>query len=149
MQVRTATIGDLGRLIEIRHAALSAHAPGAYSPEQVETLLGDVDETELADMINGRQLFVAVADGEIRGLAGWRGVNLRHVYVAPGAERSGTGSRLVAHAERDFKRRTGASEIHVGSVLYAKGFYEANGYTALGVDVAWDGSRFFPMTKNL
>jgi GNAT superfamily N-acetyltransferase len=142
-------MGDLGRLREIRHAAFSAHAPGAYSPEEVENLLGDLDEAELADMINEHQLFVAVADGEIRGLAGWRGINLRHVYVTPGAERTGTGSQLVARAERDFKKRTGASEIRVGAVLYAKGFYEANGYEVLRKDIAWDGSEFFQMIKRL
>jgi hypothetical protein len=55
---------------EIRHAASSAHAPGVYSPQEVENLLGDLDEAELAGMITEHQLFVAVADGEIRGLAG-------------------------------------------------------------------------------
>ena len=149
VQVRTATIADLGRLREIRHAAFSAQAPNVYSPQEVENLLGDLDEAELADMIDEHQVFVAIADGEIQGLAGWRRINLRHVYVAPGAERKGIGSQLVRHAERDFKNRTGESEIRVGSVLYAKGFYEANGYEVLGKDTAWDGSEFYRMIKRL
>jgi GNAT superfamily N-acetyltransferase len=148
-QVRPAGIGDLDRVRDVRYAAFSLHAPDAYSPQEVENLLSDLDEAELAEMIGQRQLFVAVADGEIHGVAGWRGVNLRHVYVAPGAERTGIGSQLVAHAERDFENRTGESELHVGVVLYAKGFYEANGYKVLGMDTAWDGSAFFRMIKVL
>jgi hypothetical protein len=42
----------------------------------------------------------------------------------------------------DFRERTRASEMRVGVVLYAQGFYEANGYEVLSKDTAWDGNEF-------
>jgi hypothetical protein len=65
------------------------------------------------------------------------------------AERAGIGTQLVARVARDFQVRTGATEIRVGSVLYATGFYEANGYEVLAKDTAWEGSQFFRMIKTL
>jgi GNAT superfamily N-acetyltransferase len=149
MQLRLATIADVERVKEIRHRAYSAHAPAAYSAQEVENLLGDLDEEELVAMIADRQLFVAVVDGEVQGVAGWMLTNVRHVYVAPGRERTGIGSHLLARVEQDFHRRTEAPEVRVGAVVYARAFYEANGYTVLREEAAWDGSRFFRMTKEL
>jgi GNAT superfamily N-acetyltransferase len=98
-------------------------------------------------MVKDRQLFVAETDGLIIGCAGWRGENLRHVYVAPESERRGLGTRLVARAESDFRDRTSAAEIHVGSVLYARGFYEKLGYELVTKDRA--GSEPFQMKKGV
>lgn len=144
-----ATYADLDRLKAIRHAAFATHAPSAYTATEVENLLADLDESELVGMVTAHQLFVAAITEEVVGLAGWRGTNLRHVYVAPGRERSGIGSRLVAQVEQDLRRRTGASEIWVNSVLYARGFYEANGYRLRTTGRAWDGSRYLRMVKTL
>lgn len=58
----------------------------------VENLVDDFDEMEFADMIGQCQLFTAV-DVAVRGCAGWKGSNLRHVYVRPGSERIGIGTR--------------------------------------------------------
>ncbi len=146
-ELRVATPSDIESLKELRHAAFAAHAPSAYSPGEVETLLGDLDEDELADMIRERQFFVAADDGDLAGCAGWWDSNLRHVYVAPGVERRGLGTRLVQHAEQVFRQRTRSRELHVGAVTYAVGFYEANGYQVSGNDVAWDGSKFVRMIK--
>jgi len=104
IQIRTAQHEDLGRLKEIRHAAYSVHAPSVYSPQEVENLLGDLDEDELVRMIDAEQLFVAVVeDGSVCGLAGWHESKVRHVYVDPAMTRRGTASRLLAHAEHDFR----------------------------------------------
>ncbi len=46
-------------------------------------------------------------------------------------------------------RTDGRDRLPVGSVVYAKGFYEANGYEVLRKDTAWDGSDFFRMVKRL
>jgi GNAT superfamily N-acetyltransferase len=149
VHVRVATITDLERVKKIRYDAFSMHAPSTYTPQEVRNLLGDLDEAELVAMIDDRQLLVAVDDGELRGVAGWRDKNLRHVYVAPGSERTGIGSHLVAVVEQDFRARTAETEIQVNSVLYARGFYEADGYEVASRDTAWDGSEFIKMTKTL
>ena len=96
MLVRPAELRDVEVLKALRHAAFAKHAPSAYSPEEVENLLNDLDEEELVLMITERQMFVGEVDGVLVGCAGWRGANLRHVYVRPGRERAGVGTRLVA-----------------------------------------------------
>jgi N-acetylglutamate synthase-like GNAT family acetyltransferase len=143
--IRVAEAGDLEAVEALRYAALSVSAPSVYSPQQVVELLDDLDVDELHAMVKDRQLFVAETDGLIVGCAGWRGENLRHVYVSPDLKRGGLGTRLVARAESDFRDRTSAAEIHVSSVLYARQFYEKLGYELVTTDRA--GSEPFRMKK--
>ncbi len=145
MLIRVAEAGDIEAVEAIRYAALSASAPSVYSPREVGELLDDIDLDELRAMVKDRQLFVAETEGLTVGCAGWRGEYLRHVYVAPESERGGLGTRLVTRAESDFRDRTSAAEIHVGSVLYARRFYEKLGYELVTEDRA--GSEPFQMKK--
>ena len=128
MLIRVAEGGDAEALMALRHGALSASAPSVYSEQEVAELLDGIDVDELRDMIEDQQLFVAETDGLIVGCAGWRGTYLRHVYIAPDLQRQGTGARLVARAESDFRARTSEAVIRVASVIYARGFYEKLGY---------------------
>lgn len=145
----TANPEDLERILEIRHAAFAAHAPTAYSAAEVQTLLDDVDPSELATMISNRKLFVARKSGRVVGSAGWEGEYLRHVYVDPGETRQGIGSNLLQRAEEDFVARTGSDVIKAGVALHAESFYLANGYSVVERATAWDGSSYFEMTKSL
>jgi N-acetylglutamate synthase-like GNAT family acetyltransferase len=145
MLIRVAEAGDIDAVDAIRHAALSASAPSAYSPGEVAKLLDDLDVDELRSMVKDRQLFVADSEGLIVGCAGWRGETLRHVYVAPESERGGLGTRLVTRAESDFWDRTSAAEIYVASVIYARRFYQKLGYELATKDRA--GSQPFQMKK--
>jgi len=146
MLIRVAESGDTEVVVALRHAALSASAPSVYSAREVVELLDGLDVDELRAMIEDRQLFVAETDGLIVGCAGWRGKHIRHVYVAPDLQRSGLGTRLVAHVESDFRDRRSASEIHVASVLYARGFYEKLGYELVTEERS--GSEPFYMKKS-
>lgn len=119
----------------------------AYTEQEVETLLGDVDENELFVMIQARQLFVARKDGEVVALAGWKGSNLRHAYVDPDYTRRGIATRLLGRVEGDFRVRTHLAEITCGVVLYARPFYVANGYEVVSREKDWDGSEYFEMVK--
>jgi ribosomal protein S18 acetylase RimI-like enzyme len=141
---------DVPRLLEIRHAAFARHAPAAYSPAEVATLLADVSQDELQEMIASRQLFVARTDARvIVGLAGWKGTHLRHVYVDPAYTRRGIATRLLDHVEADFRTRTGATRIEAGVALHAEPFYQARGYQLVRRAQAWDGSAYLEMTKGL
>ena len=53
---------------------------------------------------------------------------------------------MVTRAESDFRDRTSAAEIHVGSVLYARGFYEKLGYELVINERS--GSQPFHMKKS-
>jgi len=147
VRVHHASGDDIPRLLEIRHAAFSRHAPLAYSAQEVETLLGDVDVDELRRMIEDRQVFCARTADQVVGLAGWLGGNLRHVYVDPGQTRLGIASRLLVHVEADFRKRTGAAEIRAGVALHAECFYLAAGYEMVRRAKAWDGSEYLLMVK--
>jgi ribosomal protein S18 acetylase RimI-like enzyme len=141
---------DVPRLLEIRHAAFARHAPAAYSPAEVATLLADVSQDELQEMIASRQLFVArTAARIIVGLAGWKGTHLRHVYVDPAYTRRGIATRLLDHVEADFRTRTGATRIEAGVALHAEPFYQARGYQLVRRAQAWDGSAYLEMTRDL
>src|SRR5690349_5647318 len=146
MLIRVAEAGDIEVVEALRYAALSTSAPGVYSPREVVELLDSLDLDELRAMVSDRQLFVAETDGRIVGCAGWRGKQLRHVYVAPDSERGGLGTRLVSRVEFDFRDRTSATAIHVGSVLYARGFYEKLGYQLVSNERS--GSEPFHMKKS-
>ncbi len=145
MLIRVAGAGDIAAVEALRHTALSTSAPSVYSTREVVELLESFDVDELRAMVEDRQLFVAEAEGLIVGCAGWRGKLLRHVYVAPTCERRGLGTRLVRRVESDFWDRTSAAVIHVGSVLYARGFYEKLGYELVTNERS--GSEPFHMRK--
>jgi GNAT superfamily N-acetyltransferase len=144
-----AADAEVPRLLQVRHAAFALHAPLRYSAEEVATLLNDIDETELVEMISKRQLFVARRAGQVVGLAGWKGERLRHVYVDPQHVRQGIASRLVSRVESDFRQRTGANVILAGVALHAEAFYRAIGYDVVGRLRAWDGSAYLEMAKSL
>jgi ribosomal protein S18 acetylase RimI-like enzyme len=148
--VEDAQPDDVPRLLEIRHAAFARHAPAAYSPAEVATLLADVSQDELQEMIASRQLFVArTATRVIVGLAGWKGTQLRHVYVDPAYTRRGIATRLLGHVEADFRTRTGATRIEAGVALHAEPFYQARGYQLVRRAQAWDGSAYLEMVRPL
>ena len=146
MLIRVAEASDIEAVEALRYAALSTSAPSAYSPREVVELLDSLDVDELRAMVMDRQLFVAETGEPIVGCAGWRGKLLRHVYVAPNSERGGLGTRLVRRAESDFRDRTSGAELHVLSVLYARGFYEKLGYDLVTKERS--GSEPFHMKKS-
>jgi ribosomal protein S18 acetylase RimI-like enzyme len=146
--ITKATSADITRILAIRYAAFSNHAPAAYSPKEVETLLDDADEAGLVEMAADSTLFVAWKSDEIVGVAGWKGPHLRHVYVDPAHTRQGIASQLLEVVESDFRASTGADHIDAGIALYAEGFYIANGYRVLKRATAWDGSGYFEVRKD-
>jgi ribosomal protein S18 acetylase RimI-like enzyme len=85
--------------------------------------------------------------GPITGVAGWKDMNVRHVYVDPPQGRQGIGTKLVRHVERDFRERTRASEIRAGVAVHAKDFYASNGYEVVTRAKAWDCSDYLQMVE--
>jgi nucleoside-diphosphate-sugar epimerase/GNAT superfamily N-acetyltransferase len=144
MRIDLASPADVPRLLEIRTAAFADQAPAAYTPEQVRTLLDDVDPDELRAMIAAGQLYVAIVDGRIAGLAGWWQGQVRHVYVDPAYVRRGVGTRLLRRVEEHFH-----GTIPAGVSLHAEGFYAANGYRVVRRATAWDGSGYLEMAKTV
>ena len=98
-------------------------------------------------MIENKSLFVAEKDHKIVGCGGWLGESVRHMYVLPEETKKGIGSALLQVLEEDYRNRTQNSIIKAGVILYARPFYEKNGYEFLKLDTDWDGSKFNRMQK--
>jgi GNAT superfamily N-acetyltransferase len=98
-------------------------------------------------MIENRSLFVAEANDQVLGCGGWLQVSVRHMYVSPDVTKRGIGSALLRVLENDYRERTENDVIEAGVILYARPFYEKNGYEFLRLDTDWDGSQFNRMQK--
>lgn len=147
LRIAPASPADVPRLLRLRHDAFAAHAPAAYPPHEVATLLGDVDPAELHALATAGQLFVARRGGAVVGVAGWQGDRVRHVYVDPAHTRQGIATALLRRVEDAHRARTGDPEIRAGVALHAEPFYRANGYTLVHRATAWDGSAYLEMVK--
>ncbi|HET7580809.1 MAG TPA: GNAT family N-acetyltransferase [Bacillales bacterium] len=149
MELRPVQPEDLRSIIQLRHAAFLQRAPEFYSAREVENLLNDYNKAELLQMIEDQCLFLYEENGQILGTSGWKSENIRHIYVKPGLMGQGLGRKLLIHAETDYKKRTRNDHIYAGVILYAKGFYEKNGYQVVRREKAWDGSEYYFMRKDL
>lgn len=148
MRVIAAQKENLNQIIKIRHDAFLHCAPGFYDTVQVQTLLDDYDENEILGMITNHNIFVCEENGEILGTAGWKEDFIRHVYVRPDFHGQGIGKKLLAHVELDYLNRTQKNYVKAGVILYAKGFYEKNGFYFVSREKDWDGSEYYLMQKD-
>jgi len=100
-------------------------------------------------MIRNESLFVAQREGDVIGCGGWFDESVRHMYVSPNITKQGVGSTLIKHLEENYQKSTRNRIIKAGVILYARPFYEKNGYKFLGLETDWDGSKFNRMEKIL
>jgi predicted N-acetyltransferase YhbS len=145
--IRLCQLDDIPHILEIRKRTFSHFAPSVYSEKEVKTLLEDINIAELEEMIENKSLFVAEENHQIVGCGGWFGEAVRHMYVSPEETKKGIGSSLLRVLEKDYQHRTKNSLIKAGVILYARPFYEKNGYEFLQIDTDWDGSTFNRMQK--
>ena len=95
---------------------------------------------------NGRALAIFVRDGDgtiVAGLHGWTwgGTGfVQTLWVHEKLRRSGLGSRLLAEAEAEARRRD-CHQMHLDTHSYqAPGFYRRNGYDVIGELPGWPGT---------
>lgn len=147
--IRPCQLDDIPHILEMRKRTFLHFAPSVYSPKEVKSLLEDINISELEEMVENINLFVAEENHKIVGCGGWFGKFVRHMYVSPEETKKGIGSSLLRVLEEDYKNRTNNLIIKAGVILYARPFYEKNGYEFLKIDTAWDGSKFNRMQKKL
>jgi hypothetical protein len=146
---RPAEPDDLPRLLQIRHAAFTRHAPTVYSPEEVRTLLADVDEAELREMITERRLFVARYTEEIRRTGRLEGRPpapcLRRPRPHPPLHRHDAGCPRRVRPPAPHRRQPAPSRRR----LQAEPSHHAIGDELIAHRRAWDGSTYLEMSKPL
>jgi GNAT superfamily N-acetyltransferase len=147
--IRLCQLEHIACILEIRKRTFLHFAPSVYSSNEVKTLLEDIKVSELEEMIENKSLFVAGKGHKIIGCGGWHGESVRHMYVLPEETKEGIGRALLRVLEKDYRNRTQNSIIKAGFILYARYFYEKNGYEFLKIDTDWDGSKFNRMQKKL
>jgi len=149
IHIRLCSTEDIPEILTIRKNTFLHFAPSSYDEKEVQTLLEDIRPSELENMIKNKSLFVAVAENHVLGCGGWLEDSVKHMYISPDQTKKGIGSSLLKTLEKDYKNRTQNSVIKAGVILYARLFYEKNGYEFLKLDTDWDGSKFNRMQKDL
>jgi len=106
------------------------------SPQERVLLLGPFHHAEsqepahqaaIAEAIEADMVFVAEDAGEIVGVLRGRSDKLQSLFVSKDHHRQGLGRALVAHFERECRRRE-ATVIKVQATLFAVPFYQSVGY---------------------
>lgn len=146
--IRHGRSEDVSEILAIRRRTFQHFAPSTYSPEEVKNLLSDIKESELLVMIQNKSLFVAEKNSQVIGCGGWLDQSVRHMYVSPEITKQGLGSKLLDYLEQDYFDRTQNQTIKAGVILYARAFYEKNGYKFLRIETDWDGSKYCQMEKH-
>ncbi len=132
------------------------------SPQERVLLLGPFQYAEsqepahqaaIAEAIAADMVFVAEDAGEIVGVLRGRPDKLQSLFVRKDHHRRGIGRALVAHFERECRRRE-ATAIKVQATLFAVPFYQSVGYkktTGVRSCRIFEGTRFpyQPMKKVL
>ncbi|MBN2389700.1 MAG: GNAT family N-acetyltransferase [Anaerolineae bacterium] len=132
------------------------------SPQERALLLGPFQhaasqepahQAAIAEAIEADMVFVAEDAGEIVGVLRGRPDKLQSLFVGKDYHRQGIGRALVAHFERECRRREAAT-IKVQATLFAVPFYQSVGYkktTGVRACRIFEGTRFpyQPMKKVL
>jgi len=131
-------------------------APGDRAQAIIRTGLSDYN-LEQAGYRDARTLAVLVSDPDtqevIGGLLGRTSMGLLFIdlfFVPESLRRHGVGSRVIRAAEDEAVRRGGSRAILFTVTFQARGFYERQGYQALGrIECDPPGHTRICMTKKL
>jgi GNAT superfamily N-acetyltransferase len=117
-------------------------AKSAYNDEQIAYLVGERGAKQTVEKESKNQTFLVACEGEkVVGVAAVNGSELAKLFVTPGRQGQGIGSRLF-HAAEEVVKRTGNDEMIVGVMFEdAVGFYEKLGMTQFGTKLP-DGGVF-------
>jgi GNAT superfamily N-acetyltransferase len=116
--VRPAGPEDAPAIHRVHEASILGLGIAAYTQAEVESWVGVLtDEGYVANMAGGEAFWVAEAEGAgVVGFSAQLGDEVRAVYILPGFERRGIGTRLLRVAE-DAVRVQGHTRIRIGASL--------------------------------
>ncbi|MBM3585894.1 MAG: GNAT family N-acetyltransferase [Alphaproteobacteria bacterium] len=127
--VRAAGPEDAPAIHRVHEASILGLGIAAYALAEVVSWIGVLtDEGYVAAMAGGEAFWVTETEGAgVVGFSGQLGDEVKAVYIAPGYERRGIGTRLLSLAE-DAVRAQGHARVRIGASLTGQPFYEAHGY---------------------
>jgi N-acetylglutamate synthase-like GNAT family acetyltransferase len=129
--IRSSTPADLEAMWAIIDAAAQAYR-GVIPADRWHEPYMPMDELR-AEIAAGVRFWIMEEEGRIAGLMGIQDKGdvalVRHAYVAPQAQRTGVGTRLLRHVTKQVDK-----PILIGTwadASWAIDFYRRNGYTAV------------------
>lgn len=128
--MRPAADGDAGAISQVIVAALRETNAKDYAPEIIARLENNFSPAAVRGLIRKQKMFVAVLGQQIVGTAGLDGSMVRSFFVAPDAQGTGIGSRLMAEVE-NAARQAGITTLMLQSSMTAEQFYVKLGFKAL------------------
>ncbi len=145
--IRPARDGDAGAISQVIVSALRETNAKDYAPEIIARLENNFSAAAVRELIRRQKMFVAVLGQQIVGTAGLDGSMVRNFFVAPDAQGTGIGSRLMAEVE-NAARQAGIMTLMLQSSVTAERFYVKRGFKALR-DSYYDDERTIIMERDL
>ena len=144
LRIRSANPTEADELLVIRRDAIMALAE-EYGRVAAERWATAAHADRAAKAIATNSVWVADCGSKIVGWVEVSGAKIESLYVRPAAARSGVGSSLLTHAERQILD-AGASIAYLDASPNAEAFYARRGYRRIG-EVKANSS--IPMSKRL
>ncbi len=142
-EIRLATPDDIPAMSRLIQRAIRQRNAPDYTPEIVERSCANFAEERLLPRLAEREVFVAAVEGRPVGTVSFALANgkLYSLFIDPGFDRQGLGTRLVAFIEAHAVAR-GIAELRLSAALSARPFYERLGYRAAAFEERPDGSTW-------
>ncbi|MDD1022348.1 MULTISPECIES: GNAT family N-acetyltransferase [Pseudomonas] len=126
-QVRPALEADAARVSQVILAALLTSNAQDYPASVIERVQASFTTDSVRQLMQRRQMFVALVDGELLGTASLDGRAVRSVFVDPAYHGHGLGRQLMAAVEQA-ALDSGLTSLVVPSSITAEGFYARLGF---------------------
>ncbi|MFJ3120405.1 GNAT family N-acetyltransferase [Pseudomonas protegens] len=126
-QVRPAVPADAPQVSQVILAALLASNAQDYPASVIERVQASFTPDAVRQLMQRRQMFVALVHGELRGTASLDGRAVRSVFVDPAYHGQGLGRQLMAAVEQA-ALDSGQTSLVVPSSVTAEGFYARLGF---------------------
>ncbi|WP_409285619.1 GNAT family N-acetyltransferase [Pseudomonas protegens] len=125
--VRPALQADAAQISRVILAALLTSNAQDYPASVIERVQASFTTDSVRQLMQRRQMFVALVDGELRGTASLDGRAVRSVFVDPAYHGHGLGRQLMAAVEQA-ALDSGLTSLVVPSSVTAEGFYARLGF---------------------
>ncbi|KAF0862805.1 GNAT family N-acetyltransferase [Pseudomonas sp. LD120] len=126
-QVRPALEADAARVSQVILAALLTSNAQDYPASVIERVKDSFTPDAILQLMQHRQMFVALVDGTLLGTASLDGRAVRSVFVDPAYHGHGLGRQLMAAVEQA-ALDSGQTSLVVPSSVTAEGFYARLGF---------------------
>ena len=147
IQLRIAQVEDAEPISALITAALQVSNAQDYPPDVIAQVQQNFTPVHILGFLSQREVYVATLKGRVVGTASLDRQVVRSVFVDPGLQGSGIGSKLMSMLEAE-AAHNGVTALKVPSSITAEGFYRSLGYS-VERDEYFGAERTIIMVKQL